>query len=60
MNIGPFDMLFAMFYAFNFRPNRLQELVQDLSSSFGAIQNQLTTFIQFLEALDDPGGGRYR
>jgi hypothetical protein len=42
-------------YAFNFRPNRLQELVQDLSSSFGAVQNQLTIFIQFLEALDDPG-----
>jgi hypothetical protein len=42
-------------YAFNFRPTRLQELVQGLSSNFSSIQNQLTLFIQFLEALDDPG-----
>ncbi|MEA4906187.1 MAG: hypothetical protein VB089_01120 [Anaerolineaceae bacterium] len=44
-------------YAFNLRPSRLQELVQDLSGSFGAVQKDLLGFIRFLEELDDPGSG---
>jgi hypothetical protein len=44
-------------YAFNFRPNRLQELVQGLTGSFAAVQNDLTTFMQFLEKLDESSAG---
>jgi len=40
-------------YAFNFRPNRLQELVQSLSGSFGAVQKDLLDFIKFLEELEN-------
>lgn len=44
-------------YAFNFRPNRLNELVQDLNRSFSEVQNDLLAFIQFLEELVEPGEG---
>jgi hypothetical protein len=44
-------------YAFNLRPNRLQELVQGLPDCYGAVQKDLQGFIQFLEELDEPGSG---
>jgi hypothetical protein len=44
-------------YAFNFRPNRLHELVQGLPGGFGAVQNDLAAFREFLEELDQPGIG---
>lgn len=40
-------------YAFNFRPKRLQELVEGLRDSFDSVKIDLQVFAQFLEKLDD-------
>jgi hypothetical protein len=39
-------------YAFNFRPDRLNELANDLWNCFNALKKELTIFIEFLEALE--------
>jgi len=40
-------------YAFNFRPKRLQELVDGLKDSFNVVKNDLFNFVQYLEKLDE-------
>jgi hypothetical protein len=39
-------------YAFNFRPQRLQELADSLRDCYAAVQHDLTGFSEFLEKLD--------
>jgi len=38
-------------YAFNFRPNRLKELVDGLSGCFNSLKQELLVFVQFLESM---------
>jgi hypothetical protein len=38
-------------YAFNFRPDRLKELVDGLSGCFNSLKQELLVFVQFLESM---------
>lgn len=44
-------------YAFNFRPERLQELVAGLRDCFDAVRHDLAAFSEFLKKLDESDSG---
>ena len=40
-------------YSYNFDPNKIEGLVENISATYGNVRNELTAFVKFLTATDE-------